>query len=184
MTETPPDNMPASDDFGLEAVRELLNLISSTDITEIQIERGTTKLHIKRGSTNPAPFVITPAMAQAAQMAAGALPQPVPIVPQPAATFGHAPVAPSSSTEYEPPAGTNTIVSPMVGTFYASASPKDPAFVNEGDAIQAGDVVGIVEAMKIMNEVDSEYSGRVVKVLVSNGQPVEYGQPLMVVEPL
>lgn len=180
MTDTPPDHTQPEDEFGLEAVRELLRLISATDVTEIQIERGATKLHIKRGpSQAPAPLVISSSLAQGAQVALPHVPAP----PAPApVTFGHVPTAPSS-TEYEPPAGSQTIVSPMVGTYYASPSPKDAAYVQEGDLIQAGDVVGIVEAMKIMNEVDSEFAGRITKILVASGQPVEYGQPLMVVEP-
>jgi acetyl-CoA carboxylase biotin carboxyl carrier protein len=81
------------------------------------------------------------------------------------------------------PAG-HTIVAPMVGTFYAASSPKDRPFVSEGDEIHVGDTVGIVEAMKMMNEIESDVSGRVARILVKNGQPIEYGQPLMVVEPL
>jgi acetyl-CoA carboxylase biotin carboxyl carrier protein len=72
----------------------------------------------------------------------------------------------------------------MVGTFYAAPSPRDEPFVQENDEIHAGDTVGIIEAMKIMNEVESEVTGRVTRILVQNAQPVEYGQPLMVIEPL
>jgi acetyl-CoA carboxylase biotin carboxyl carrier protein len=72
----------------------------------------------------------------------------------------------------------------MVGTFYVAPSPKDSPYVQEGDTIQAGDRVGIVEAMKMMNEIESEIAGRIVRILVKNGQPVEYGQPLMLVEPV
>ncbi len=178
MTDTPRDHTPSSDEFGLEAVRELLRMIRETDVTEIQIERGAAKLHIKRGTTAPAPIMMTPAMMQAAMPApAGSFTLPMQL-----AAFGHAPVAPGQAAEYEPPAGSQMIVSPMVGTYYASSSPKDPAYVREGDLIQPGDVVGIVEAMKIMNEVDSEVAGKISKILVTNGQPVEYGQPLMVIE--
>lgn len=175
-----PENTTPTDEFGLEAVRELLRLISETDVTEIQIERGAAKLHIKRG-TQPAPLMITPALAQGTSFAQTVMPTSAPAAP--AAAFGHTPVAPATSSEYSPPPGSQLVVSPMVGTFYASPSPKDPIFVQEGDLIQPGDVVGIVEAMKIMNEIDSEFGGRVTKILVENGQPVEYGQPLMVVEP-
>lgn len=72
----------------------------------------------------------------------------------------------------------------MVGTFYAAPSPKDKPFVQEGDEVRVGDTVGIVEAMKMMNEIESDVAGRVARILVKNGQPVEYGQPLMVIEPL
>jgi acetyl-CoA carboxylase biotin carboxyl carrier protein len=72
----------------------------------------------------------------------------------------------------------------MVGTFYGAASPKDPPFVQEGDEVHVGDSIGIIEAMKMMNEIETEVAGRVAKILVKNGQPVEYGQPLMVIEPI
>ncbi|KAB8140658.1 acetyl-CoA carboxylase biotin carboxyl carrier protein [Chloroflexia bacterium SDU3-3] len=169
MTDMPQDQQGSADEFGLEAVRELLRLISATDVTEIQIERGATKLHIKRGQQVAA--APAPSFAPAPSSTAAAAPAAAPAA-------GHA-----APAEYEPPAGSSTIVSPMVGTFYSASTPKDPAFVNEGDLIQAGDVVGIVEAMKIMNEVDSEFSGRIARILVTNGQPVEYGQPLMIIEP-
>lgn len=167
-----------NDEFGLEAVRELLQMIRETDVTEIQIERGAAKLHIKRGLPQQ-PMMITPALAASSAGYGTPLP-PMTAFATPSAeplTGGAAP----SEPELAP--GSQVIMSPMVGTYYSAASPKDPAFVREGDAIQAGDVVGIVEAMKIMNEIDSEYTGRITRILVANGQPVEYGQPLMVVEP-
>ena len=89
----------------------------------------------------------------------------------------------TSPAENSMPAG-EPITAPMVGTFYTAPSPKDTAYVQEGDVIQPGDRVGIVEAMKMMNEIESEIGGRVVKILVKNGQAVEYGQPLMIVEPI
>lgn len=171
------------DAFGLEAVRELLQLIRETDVTEIQIERGTSKLHIKRGP-QPAPqgpVLVTPSLATALQgMHSNSLPAQTPLYSQPGALTG----APAGS-ESEPTPGGITITAPMVGTYYSSPSPKDPAYVQEGDHVQPDDVVGIVEAMKIMNEIvyEGETGGRIVRLLVKNGQPVEYGQPLMVVEP-
>ena len=71
----------------------------------------------------------------------------------------------------------------MVGTYYGAPTPKDPPYVQAGDEVRPGDVLGIIEAMKIMNEIECEVTGRVVSVLVTNGQPVEYGQPLMIIEP-
>jgi acetyl-CoA carboxylase biotin carboxyl carrier protein len=71
----------------------------------------------------------------------------------------------------------------MVGTYYATPTPKDPPFVNEGDNVKSGDRLCIVEAMKMMNEIESDVSGRILKILVKNGQPVEFGQPLMIIEP-
>ncbi len=77
-----------------------------------------------------------------------------------------------------------TVTAPMVGTFYGSPSPKEPPYVRVGDEVKPGDVLGIIEAMKIMNEIECEVHGRVVRVLVETGQPVEYGQSLMLIEPL
>jgi acetyl-CoA carboxylase biotin carboxyl carrier protein len=184
MTDTPHSQDQSGDEFGLNAVREVLRLISETDVTEIQIERGETKLHIKRGqAAQQAPFVITPSLA------AHVNPQPTPLPPMPGLQHQSSAVEAASSTapasaEFDLAPGSHIIVSPMVGTFYASPSPKDSAFVRQGDTVQAGDVVGIVEAMKIMNEIDSEFSGRIARILVANGQPVEYGQSLMIVEPV
>jgi acetyl-CoA carboxylase biotin carboxyl carrier protein len=179
------------DDFGLSALREVLRLISETDISEIKIERGGSKLHIRRGvaqqAQNPAAaqFMITPSLA-AALPHVGQSPLP-PVAPfyQPLAGVAQAPTAPGQPGEAADalPAG-EPIAAPMVGTFYASPSPKDPAYVQEGDIIQPGDRVGIVEAMKMMNEIEAEIGGRIARILVKNGQPVEYGQPLMIVEPL
>lgn len=167
------DTPEQNDDFGLSAVRELLRLMNQTDITEVLIERGDTRLHVKRSTA--APMVAVP-MAQAAQpvtpMHTSAPVQPL-FTPEP----------PPAGPPVEMPAG-HTITAPMVGTFYSAPSPKDPSFVQEGDEIHAGDSIGIIEAMKMMNEIESEVSGRVARILVKNGQPVEYGQPLMVVEPL
>jgi acetyl-CoA carboxylase biotin carboxyl carrier protein len=184
MTDSASDEAKTSgDEFGLNAVRELLQLIRETDVTELKIERGDIKLHIKRGAAPATPFVVTPSLAESlgalAHRPAGTL------VPQPTA-----PNSPPGATEgaraadgYASPNG-QTITAPMVGTYYSAPSPRDPPFVNEGDEIRTGDVIGIVEAMKIMNEIESEFAGRVVRILVATGQPVEYGQPLMIVEPI
>ncbi|GAB4109328.1 MAG: acetyl-CoA carboxylase biotin carboxyl carrier protein [Roseiflexaceae bacterium] len=158
---------PEGDDFGLSAIREILQLLSQTDITEIQIERGNARLHIKRGLVAaPAPVYQVAAPIAAVAAAPNALPA----------------AAPAEGDHLLP--GQSAITAPMVGTFYAAPSPKDKPYIEEGDIIQSGDRVGIVEAMKMMNEIESEVSGRVVRILVKNGQPVEYGQPLMIVEPI
>jgi acetyl-CoA carboxylase biotin carboxyl carrier protein len=191
MTEGPREQQrqPLDDEFGLSAVREVLRLISETDITEIQIERGDAKLHIKRGATmnNAAPFFVTPSLATALQ---GPIASPLPPVAPfqqhgaPGDRALHAPAGTYATGEPEPlPAG-QLITAPMVGTFYAAASPKDPPYVQEGDTIHPGDRVGIIETMKMMNEIESEIAGHVTRILVQNGQPVEYGQTLMIVEPL
>jgi acetyl-CoA carboxylase biotin carboxyl carrier protein len=170
-----------NDDFGLSALREVLRLINDSDITEIKIERSGAKLHIRRGTPPapaPTPFMITPSLAAALPHA---MPPPLP----PVAPFQQHAAGPIALAEMPAaiPHG-QPITSPMVGTFYGSPSPKDPAYVQEGDTIQPGDRVGIVEAMKMMNEIESEIGGRVARILVKDGQPVEYGQPLMIIEPL
>ncbi len=168
-TEMPIDQ---TDPFGLAAVRELLQMLGQSDVYEITIERGDAKLHIKRGQPGG---VILPASLPPASIAA-------PLPTTPVVPFVQPPPAPEGPP-VEMPAG-HTITAPMVGTFYAAPSPKDRPFVQEGDEIRAGDTVGIIEAMKMMNEIESDVAGRVARILVKNGQPVEYGQPLMVIEPL
>lgn len=175
-----------NDEFGLGALREVLRLISETDISEIKIERGGSKLHIRRGvaqaaGPGTAQFLVTPSLAAALPSAVHSPLPPIapfhqygPIAP------GDGPAAPAADA----PVAGQPITSPMVGTFFSAPSPKDTPYIHEGDIIQPGDRVGIVEAMKMMNEIESEIGGKVVKILVNNGQPVEYGQPLMIVEPL
>jgi acetyl-CoA carboxylase biotin carboxyl carrier protein len=158
------------DPYGIAAVRELVQLLQQSDITELVIERGEVKLHLKRGMVvAPAAPVVMPTYPSAS--AVGTV----------APMFEPTPVAEGAPIEM--PAG-HTIVAPMVGTFYTAPSPKDRPFVSEGDEIHVGDAIGIVEAMKMMNEIESDVAGRVARILVKNGQPVEYGQPLMVIEPL
>jgi acetyl-CoA carboxylase biotin carboxyl carrier protein len=181
MSEGPPEQRAsAADDFGLEAVRELLRMISDTDITEIQIERGDARLVVKRGSHAPPHIAVGPQHSAAHHNPS--LHAPVPALPTaaaPAVPGG----PPAAHSDHEPLPPGNVIAAPMVGTFYSASSPKDAPFVSEGDTIHAGEKVGIIEAMKMMNEIESEFTGRVVRILVKNGQPVEFGQPLMVVEP-
>ncbi|NJN66525.1 MAG: acetyl-CoA carboxylase biotin carboxyl carrier protein [Chloroflexaceae bacterium] len=166
-----------TDDFWLSAVRELLHLIGHTDITEILIERHESRLHIKRGGTIPLPTMEAPAVPPVLRASNLA-----PLGSSPPQHHLHIPASAAGSQPGEVPDG-YTILAPMVGMFYESPSPRDAPFVQEGDEIQAGDTVGIIEAMKIMNEIESEVGGRVVRILVKNAQPVEYGQPLMVIEP-
>lgn len=157
----------SGDEKGLltDDIRELLRLLAQSDIQEISIERGDARLHVKRGG------VVGQVVPQA------------PVVVQPPSQAASAPSPGAPAGGLELPAG-YTVTSPMVGTYYSAPSPKDPPFVQEGAEVHVGDVVGIVEAMKMMNEIDCEVSGRVARILVKNGQPVEYGQPLMVIEPI
>ena len=155
--------------FAIDEVRELLKLIDDSDISELSIERGDARLHIKRGQ--PQQVMIHSHMPQMNTMT-----QMAPAAAAPVSATATTPVA-------EPVISGHQITSPMVGTFYATPNPKDPPFVSEGDMVKVGDRLCIVEAMKMMNEIESDVAGKVVKILVKSGQPVEYGQALIIIEP-
>ncbi len=142
-------------------IKELIEFLVEKDIAEFELERGEIKVKIKRGYA---------LVQQAPAMAPAVAP-----VAAPAAAPAVAPAAPAVAATEE---GIEIIKSPIVGTFYEASSPGSPAFTKQGDKVALGQVLCIVEAMKLMNEIESEYAGEIVKVLVSNGQPVEYGQPL------
>jgi acetyl-CoA carboxylase biotin carboxyl carrier protein len=179
--------LPTGDDFGLSALREVLELIKNSDISELKIERGGAKLHIRRGAPpaqSSQPFFVTPSLATALPQA---MHSPLPPVAPFHRVGGAAPPADGEEAatpeEHEELPKGQPIAAPMVGTFYSAPSPKDTPYVQEGDVIQVGERVGIIEAMKMMNEIESEIAGRIARILVKNGQAVEYGQPLMIVEP-
>jgi acetyl-CoA carboxylase biotin carboxyl carrier protein len=153
-------------------IRELLRLIAGSDIAEVLIERGDARVHIKRAVAQP----------QLLPIPAGAVPHGMaPATPY--AAVASAPASHTGEPEAAPTAIGVTITAPMVGTFYTSPAPKEPSYVQVGDEVRPGDVLGIIEAMKIMNEIECEIQGRVAAILVEGGQPVEYGQPLMIIEP-
>jgi acetyl-CoA carboxylase biotin carboxyl carrier protein len=158
-----------SDAFAIDEVRELLQLVKENEIHELTIERGESRLRIKRGHAPVAPVMMQSPMQHMMQMHS--------------ASDSVAAGIPGTPAVTEPTISGHTITSPMVGTYYATPTPKDPPFVNEGDNVKSGDRLCIVEAMKMMNEIESDVSGRIVKILVKNGQPVEFGQPLMIIEP-
>ena len=160
-------------------LKELIDFLIEKDITEFELERGDVKVKIKRGDHQAPPVIM-----QAAPMV------------MPAAS--HAPVAaPPSATSSAPPpsAGPTTtpsaapeddkdlyvVKSPIVGTFYEAPSPGSPPFVKPGDHVDTGAVLCIIEAMKLMNEIEAEVSGEIVKRYANNGQPVEYGQALFAI---
>ncbi|ADB41217.1 acetyl-CoA carboxylase biotin carboxyl carrier protein [Spirosoma linguale] len=154
-------------------IQQLIDFISQSGLDEVNIETTDLKISVKRYGSG-APVVAAPAAAPVA--VAPALVQQA--VAAPAAPVA-APVAPKADTS-----NYITIKSPMIGTFYRSASPESPMFVEVGDAVSEGKVVCIIEAMKLFNEIESEVSGRIVKILVENATPVEYDQPLFLVEPI
>ena len=156
-------------------LKELIEFLIEKDIAEFELERGDVKVKIKRGAEAPMMAPVAPVlMAPSAPMAAAA---PVAHAAPPAPTA--APAAPAEAPAQEE--GLHIVKSPIVGTFYESPSPGAPAFVKPGETVQAGQVLCIIEAMKLMNEIESDASGEIVKRLVQNGQPVEYGQPLFAI---
>ena len=161
-------------------IKELIDFLIEKDIAEFELERGDVKLRVKRG------IVVTPAVA-APLVAAAPVAQPVVTHAAPApshtAQSDIAASATVSTTPAEDESSWQIVRSPIVGTFYESPSPGAPAFVKTGDSVTVGQVICIVEAMKLMNEIESDYAGAVVKGYVSNGQPVEYGQPLFAIRP-
>lgn len=171
----------ASDVFSLAAIRELVSLIEDSDVNEILLERDGSKLQIKRGQAAPAAlpaYAPMPFPAQQPMMAPAAPAAPAADAASTHAGHDHA------GHEHAGHEHGHPLKAPMVGTFYAASSPKDAPFVKEGDEIYTGDTVCIIEAMKIMNEIESDVDGRITRILVKDGQPVEYGQPLLLIEPL
>ena len=146
----------------LRKIKTLIQLLQESELAEIEIRDGEESVRLSRAST----VTTAPAAPAVAVMAAPpASPEPM-AAPEP---------APPAQPEGE------QVTSPMVGTFYAAPSPTSPAFVKVGDRVNAGDVLCVIEAMKTMNHIESEYSGEVAAVLVENSEPVEYGQPLFII---
>ncbi|SFU13247.1 acetyl-CoA carboxylase biotin carboxyl carrier protein [Algoriphagus locisalis] len=148
-------------------IQELIDYISNSGLAEVKIKTDEFELSIKKYAESSAPRTV--------EVAAQA-PAPAP-TPAPAAAPASAP-APA-----EAPSNLVEIKSPMIGTFYLTSSPDADPFVAVGDSVKAGETVCIIEAMKLFNEIESEISGKIVKILVSNSTPVEYDQPLFLVDP-
>ena len=164
----------------IKEIQDLIKLINKSNIGELIIEKGDEKLTIrqKKDRFGQPQAVLVPQSVAVPQVAA---PAPTAAAPSPAASEGAAPAKPSAGASKDE----NLLVirSPMIGTFYRRPSPDKPIFVEVGDDVAVGKVVCIIEAMKLFNEIESEVSGRVVKVLVEDSTPVEYDQPLFLVEP-
>jgi acetyl-CoA carboxylase biotin carboxyl carrier protein len=157
-------------------LKELIEFLIEKDIAEFELERGDVKVRIKRGGGEhtvvhehgePRFYAVPAAPAPGPELGA------VPVVASPAA----APAAPA------PEEGLHMVKSPIVGTFYEAPSPGAPPFVKAGDQVEVGQVLCIVEAMKLLNEIESDFAGEIVKKLAVNGQPIEYGQDLFVIRP-
>lgn len=165
-------------------LKSILQALQDHEVSELTLETPDYKLTIKRGSEvqympAPAPMAIQPsAVASAVQTVShtpAAIPAPTPaVVPAP---------APKAETPKEDTSKYIEVKAPIVGTFYRAPSPDAEPFVKEGDMVKKGQVLCIIEAMKLMNEIESEVSGVVRKILVANGEPIEYGQALFLIEP-
>jgi len=151
-------------------IQTLIDFIAQSGLDEVNIETSELKIKVKRYGSAP---VVSVAPVQPPVSA------PVHTTP---ASIGQAPAA--TAAEPAPSSNLITIKSPMIGTFYRASSPETPAFASIGDEIVPGKVVCVIEAMKLFNEIESEISGRIVKVLVENATPVEFDQPLFLVEPV
>ena len=149
----------------IRKVKKLIELLEESNINELEITEGEESVRISRGAT----VVAAPAPAAPAAVAA-----PAPVAAAPAAV---APVAPAASEEL---AG-HVVRSPMVGTFYGSPAPGSPVFVEPGKAVKVGDVLCIIEAMKMMNQIEADKAGTIGAVLVEDGEPIEYDQPLFTI---
>ena len=158
-------------------LKELIEFLIEKDIAEFELERGDVKVRIKRAGEHtvvhahaePRFYAVPPAPAPAVELGA------VPPLPSPSSAPAAAAPAPEE--------GLHTVKSPIVGTFYEAPSPGAPPFAKVGDSVEVGQVLCIVEAMKLLNEIESDFAGEIVKKLASNGQPIEYGQELFVIRP-
>ncbi len=161
----------------VKEIKEILRILEEQDITEFELEQDGVKLRVARSGRNP-PIPTAPLVASSSLVA--------PASPGPAA---HPPAAASPTGAAAAPADEGTdgkegvVKSPIVGTFYRSPDPNSAPFVNVGDRVRVGQVLCIIEAMKLMNEIESEVAGEVVKIHPESGQPVQYGDPLFTIRP-
>lgn len=154
--------------MNLKDIKELIQILADTDVSELELEKSGSRIKITRGNKQ-APVIIEHSSAHHPAMMHHMSP----------------PAADAAATAPADDPNKNYVVvnSPIVGTFYRSASPDAPSYVEVGDTVKKGQVLCIIEAMKLMNEIEAEVSGKVVKILVDNAQPVEYGEPLYHIEP-
>jgi acetyl-CoA carboxylase biotin carboxyl carrier protein len=156
-------------------LKELIEFLIEKDIAEFELERGDVKVRIKRAGAEPP---ASNAAGEARYFAVHSAP-PSPAGPSTPTAGG----LPAREAPPGPEAGLHLVRSPIVGTYYESPSPGSPPFVKAGDVVEAGQVLCIVEAMKLMNEIESDVAGEIVEKMVGNGQPIEYGQELFAIRP-
>ncbi|HUJ16395.1 MAG TPA: acetyl-CoA carboxylase biotin carboxyl carrier protein [Nitrospirota bacterium] len=157
--------------MNLKELKELIEMLKDTDISEVEIERSGVKVRLRKGGD----VTYHPAMPRM-DYPPSAIIAPVVSETPAAATPAEKAAEPATSNQTK-------VTSPIVGTFYRSSSPEKPAYVEVGAVVKKGQVLCIIEAMKLMNEIESETAGKIVQILAENGQPVEYGEPLFVIEP-
>ena len=154
--------------MNLKELKELIEMLKNTDISEVEIERSGVKVRLRKGGD----VTFHPAMPR--------MEYPPAAIVAPTITEAERPTVEQPAAAASP--DQIRVTSPIVGTFYRASSPDKPSLVEVGDTVKEGQILCIIEAMKLMNEIESEASGKIVQVLVENGQPVEYGQPLFVIE--
>lgn len=159
----------------LTEIQDLIKFVSKSGVNEVELETKEVKIVIRTGKQT-APAVVYQAAPQITTA-------PAQVTAQPALTTAPAQQTPAANTAANEESRYVTVKSPMIGTFYRSSSPEKPPFVNVGDDIEVGKPVCIIEAMKLFNEIESEVKGKIVKVLVNDATPVEYDQPLFLVDP-
>jgi acetyl-CoA carboxylase biotin carboxyl carrier protein len=166
----------------LEEIKELIAVVQQSGVAELEVQRGENRVRIRRSPTPMAQEIVIspsagPVLANAAAPAAMAAPA--------ALNSAAVPITPPATAQPEPEneVDLSLVKSPIVGTYYDAASPGAPPFVKPGDQVSPGQVLCIIESMKLMNEIESEISGTVIRKLVENGKPVEYGQALFAIRP-
>jgi len=156
--------------MNLKEIKELIEMLKGTDISELEIERSGVKVRLRKGGD----VTFHPVMPRMEYPPAAIV---APAVTEAPPTPAEKPVEPMKTNQIK-------VTAPIVGTFYRASSPDKPPYVEVGDTVKKGQVLCIIEAMKLMNEIESETSGKIVQILMENGQPVEYGQPLFTIEPM
>lgn len=166
----------------IEEIRELIQTVCASGVAELEVQRGENRVWIKRTASVVTQEYHGPGPAPAAPPAPVSAAAAVPVSPESVTVAAPQAVPPPGSPDLTDPS-LQPIKSPIVGTFYEAPAPGAAPFVNVGDVIQPGKVLCIIESMKLMNEIEAEVSGTIVKRLVANGQPVEYGEVLFLVKP-
>jgi len=159
----------------LKDIQNLIKFVAKSGASEVKLEMEDIKITVKTG----------PGKTETTILQSGMSPAQMPVISQvvPQAEIPVAPAAPAESAAVEEDSNLVTITSPIIGTFYRKSSPDKPNFIEIGDSVSADSVVCVIEAMKLFNEIESEVSGKIVKILVDDSSPVEFGQPLFLVDP-